>query len=189
MIKIDMDAKFKLIIVRLLMVMIISLFWYPPDVHGKSSTEKSGDLLMVAIPVAGYGAALLLDDRDGRVQFHKSFLLNLGVTYSLKAVIDKQRPDGSGEDSFPSGHTSVSFHGASFIQTRYGWRYGIPAFAAASYVAWSRVNADRHDGVDVLAGAAIGVISSRLFTQPRTDVTVTLFALNGHYGMAIMNAW
>ncbi len=181
-------SQFKLIVGRLLVVVTI-LVCHPLEAFGKSSIEKNGDLLMVAIPVAGYGAALLLDDRDGRVQFHKSFLLNLGVTYSLKAVIDKQRPDGSGDGSFPSGHTSVSFHGASFIQTRYGWRYGIPAFAAAFYVAWSRVNADRHDGVDVLAGAAIGVISSRLFTRPRSDVTVTLFALNGHYGMAIRNTW
>ena len=171
------------------MVIIIILVWHPPDALGKSSTEKNGDLLMVAIPVAGYGAALFLEDGDGKVQFHRSFLLNLGTTYFLKIVIDKQRPDGSGDDSFPSGHTSVSFHGASFIQTRYGWRYGIPAFAAASYVAWSRVNADRHDGVDVLAGAAIGVISSRLFTMPRSDVTVSLFALNGYYGMAIGSTW
>jgi len=184
-----MDIKFKLIIGRLLVLMIIVLVCHPLEAFGKSSIEKNGDLLMVAIPAAGYGVALFLEDRDGRVQFHRSFLLNLGVTYSLKTVIDKQRPDGSGDDSFPSGHTSVSFHGASFIQTRYGWKYGIPAFTAASYVAWSRVNANRHDELDVLVGAAIGVISSRLFTRPRSDVTVALFALNGHYGMAIRNTW
>lgn len=43
--------------------------------------------------------------------------------------------------------------------------------------------------LDVLVGAAIGVISSRLFTKPRSDVMVTLFELNGYYGMAIRNIW
>ncbi len=184
-----MDMKFKLIIGRFLVVIIIILVWHPPDALGKSSAEKNGDLLMVAIPAAGYGAALFLKDGDGRVQFYRSFLLNLGATYFLKTVIDKQRPDGSGTDSFPSGHTSVSFQGASFIQARYGWKYGIPAFAAASYVAWSRVNADRHDELDVLAGASMGVISSRLFTRPRSGVAATFLAWDGHYGMAIRKTW
>ena len=179
-----MDVRSKLIAGRLLVVILI-LLWHPPGAFAKSSTEKNGDLLMLAIPAAGYGAALFLKDVEGRGQFHRSFLLNLGTTYFLKTVIDKQRPDGSGDDSFPSGHTSVSFQGASFIQVRYGWRYGIPAFAAASYVAWSRVNANRHDLLDVLAGATIGVISSRLLTRARSGAVVTPLAWRGYYGLRV----
>ncbi len=67
---------------------------------------------------------------------------------------------------FPSGHTSTTFQSASFIQRRYGWKYGIPAYALAAFTGYSRINAQKHDGWDVLAGAVVGIGSSYLFTTP-----------------------
>ena len=49
---------------------------------------------------------------------------------------------------------------------RYGWQYGVPAYAAASFVAYSRVEAGDHHPHDVIAGAAIGIVSSYIFTKP-----------------------
>ena len=63
-------------------------------------------------------------------------------------------------------HTSVSFAGAAFIQRRYGWKWGIPAYAVASYVGWSRTYGKKHDWWDVLAGAAIGAGSALIYTRP-----------------------
>ena len=70
----------------------------------------------------------------------------------------------SNNDSFPSGHTSTTFQSASFIHKRYGFKYSIPAYALAGFTAFSRINADKHDGWDILAGAVIGIGSSYLFT-------------------------
>lgn len=67
---------------------------------------------------------------------------------------------------FPSGHTSITFSSATFMHTRYGWKYGIPFYVLAGYVSWYRVYADRHDYWDVLGGAALGVGCAYFFTKP-----------------------
>ena len=88
--------------------------------------DTSGDVLQIAIPAAAYAKTFYLDDSEGRREFYKSFFTSLGVTYGLKYSIDKKRPNGK-EHSFPSGHTSAAFQGATFIHKRYGLEYGIPA--------------------------------------------------------------
>ena len=93
-------------------------------------------------------------------------MLNQAVTIGLKYATGKSRPNNNGERAFPSGHTSTTFQSAAFIQKRYGWKYGIPAYALAGFTGYSRINAQKHDGWDVLAGAVIGIGSSYLFTTP-----------------------
>src|SRR2546430_5918562 len=101
---------------------------------------------------------------DLALQFGESAALTLGVTYGLKYSIDEKRPNGR-RHSFPSGHSSISFSSAEFMRKRYGWEYGIPAYAAASFVAYSRVEAREHHPPDVIAGASIGIVSSYIFTR------------------------
>ena len=48
-----------------------------------------------------------------------SFGLNAGVTYGLKHTIHKMRPDGTDNRSFPSGHTSIAFCGATNLMHEY----------------------------------------------------------------------
>lgn len=134
-----------------------------------STTSKVGDVLSFAIPAAAYGSTYYMDDKEGRQQFYYSFATNVATTQVLKSVIDKERPNGRDEDSFPSGHTSMAFQGASFIHKRYGLEYSIPAYIGAGFVAYSRVEADEHDVADVLAGAALGVASSMYFTKSYYD--------------------
>ena len=129
----------------------------------------AGDFLQLALPAAALGSLLLHKDFEGGMQYTKSALTCLALTHGLKYGISEQRPNGHGNDSFPSGHTSAAFFGASFIQRRYGWEYGIPAYLLASYVGWSRVEKKAHYVHDVLAGAAIGVVSTYLFTTPLTE--------------------
>ena len=81
------------------------------------------------------------------------------ATYGLKYAIDAPRPNG-GSESFPSGHTALSFTGAAFINKHYGWKLGVPAYLAAGYVGWSRVHSNNHTWADVAAGAAIGIASN-----------------------------
>lgn len=134
----------------------------------EKTVQDIGDYLQIAMPVAVGVTTLLIKDKKGTWQFAKGFALNLGITYALKYAINKQRDDNGGGHAFPSGHTSVAFQSASFVQKRYGWKYGIPSYILAGFVAYSRIDGytDRHDGWDVLGGIISGVGSTYLFTTP-----------------------
>ena len=160
-------------------------FVFSIPVYASDNIELAGDIIQIIIPVTAGGMALYKDDQEGVIQFSKSFLTTLGVTYALKYSIDAERPNG-GSHSFPSGHTSAAFSGASFLQKRYGWDYGIPAYIAASFVGYSRIESDNHYLQDVLAGAAIGVVSTYIFTDAyQKGIVVTPFVGGGTYGILL----
>jgi membrane-associated phospholipid phosphatase len=156
---------------------------------GYALATDDGSFLRTLIPAVAYGTTFYMHDKDGRIQFYKSFFTNLGATYALKAVISEERPNGNGNDSFPSGHTSVAFQGAAFIHKRYGLKWAVPAYLGAAYVGWRRVATDNHYTRDVVAGAAIGIASSFIFTKPYHGFEVTPLADNGVYGLAISRNW
>ena len=145
--------------------------------------ETSGDVLLITMPIVAVGTTLIIGDKKGTLQFAKGFLLTQVVTLSLKAVIEKDRPNMENRDAFPSGHTSTTFQSASFIQKRYGWKYGIPAYLLAGITGYSRIDSDHHDFSDVLAGAIIGVGSSYLLTTPyqQEHMELTFNSGNGNY--------
>jgi len=151
--------------------------------------EKTGDILQVSVVAAAYLPTLLLKDVEGQYQFYKSFLTNIGITYTLKYVIPAQRPEQNGDHSFPSGHTSASFQSAAFIHKRYGLKYGLPAYAVASFVGYSRDEGDKHHWYDIFAGAALGVASSFYFTTPYKNVQVAPYVEYSNVGIAIQKAW
>jgi len=129
------------------------------------SIQAAGDILQLALPAAAGVTILGYHDGEGAIEFTESATLTLGTTYLLKYTVDERRPNG-GTGSFPSAHTSISFSAAEFMRKRYGWQYGLPAYAAASFVAYSRVEAGDHHPHDVIAGASIGIVSSFIFTKP-----------------------
>jgi membrane-associated phospholipid phosphatase len=92
-------------------------------------------------------------------------LMAQAMTYALKASVRRDRPEGSGF-SFPSGHASVAFASATVLQRHFGWKAGLPAYAAATYVAASRVQMKRHYLSDVIFGATLGVVAGRTVTMP-----------------------
>ena len=158
--------------------------------YTKSDTEKAGDVLKNLIPLTAFSAAVFYEKgSEGPIQFAKSFVTAKLLTKSLKTITDKERPNGSCCDSFPSGHATSAFMGASFIQKRYGWKYSIPAYAGASYVAYSRVEADKHYWEDVVAGAAVGILSSYYFTDPYKDITITPIVSRDFIGVSFVANW
>ena len=92
-----------------------------------------------------------------------SFAVNAGVTYALKRTIHERRPDGTDNRSFPSGHTSIAFCGATSLMHEYykvsPW-IGVAGYAVSTTVAVDRVRRNRHHWGDVVAGAAIGCLSA-----------------------------
>jgi hypothetical protein len=84
-------------------------------------------------------------------------------TSALKYPINRTRPDGDSW-SFPSGHASATFATAMVLEEHYGWKIGMPAFAAATYTATSRVTDNKHWASDVVFGAFLGIASGRTVT-------------------------
>lgn len=140
------------------------------DVFTPSSSQKgirvSTDVLVIAMPVATLAGVIIEKDWKGLVQGCYTAAATAGATLILKYSIKEQRPDFSNYHSFPSGHTAISFATAAFLQRRYGWAFGAPAYALASYVGFGRVYSKKHHWWDVLAGAAIGAGSAYIFTRP-----------------------
>ncbi|WP_343209517.1 phosphatase PAP2 family protein [Anaerolentibacter hominis] len=64
-----------------------------------------------------------------------------------------------GDYSFPSGHTSASF-AAAMALFLYDKKLGIPALVLASLIGFSRMYLFVHFPTDVLAGAALGILSA-----------------------------
>lgn len=151
----------------------------------EKTAEKIGDFLQILLPSAALTSTFIEGYDEGGEEFIGSFLLNMGITHLLKHVIHEERPENNGWHSFPSGHTSVAFQAASFIHIRYGWKYGLPSYILATYVGWSRVNADKHWTIDALVGALIGYASSRIFTTPRRGIFLNSNTNSGLYSVGL----
>ena len=84
---------------------------------------------------------------------------------SLKSITKIERPDGSATNSFPLGHTSTAFAAAEFLRQEYKsispW-YGIAGYSVATFTAYLRIYNNRHWFSDVVEGAGIGILSTRL---------------------------
>lgn len=181
-------TNFKKITAYILLILSITVFSGGSRAGASDYTEVSGDMLAVLIPAIAYSTTFYLDDSEGRGQFCKSFVANLGVSYGLKYTVKKERPNG-GEHSFPSFHTSSAFQGASFIHKRYGWKYSIPSYIGAAFVGYSRVAADKHYVEDVVAGAVIGAASSFYFTTKYGEISVSPVVSGDFYGLGLSKRW
>jgi membrane-associated phospholipid phosphatase len=166
------------------------MFIHMSSANARDSVETTGDILAISIPAIGLASTLLYEDGyEGSIQFLKSFATSQVTTELLKLATHKERPNGSCCKSFPSGHTSAAFMGASFIHERYGLEYGIPAYIAAAYVGHTRVHAKKHYTVDVLAGAAVGMLSSFYFTEPYKGFDVSPSITSDAFEIRISKTW
>jgi membrane-associated phospholipid phosphatase len=163
-------------------------FFLSVPLQAGNSIESAGDVLTILIPAAAAGLTVGYKDAKGALQLGGSAALTLGTTYGLKYTVNETRPDGKSQ-SFPSAHTSISFASAEFMRKRYGWEYGIPAYAAATFVAVSRVESKNHYTHDVLAGAAIGIASSYIFTRPYKGWHIQPEVDQKRYGIRLGRIW
>lgn len=161
--------------------------------QGSLANEKTieyvGNGLAFIIPATAYGSTLYMDDDDGQIQFYKSIATSTATTFALKYTVKRERPDGSNDRSFPSAHTMFAFQGATFMHQRYGFTYAIAAYVGAVFVGYSRIEVDKHYLGDVLAGAAIGSLSSWFFTDRYNGVDIQPMVKEGAYGFNIAYKW
>ena len=105
--------------------------------------------------------------RAATYDFAQALVVNGAYTGILKHTVHRTRPDGSDQLSFPSGHASTAFSLAAVASHHYGWKVGVPAYVLASGIGLSRIESNRHNLSDVLAGATLGLIVGR--TVARLD--------------------
>lgn len=167
---------------KIILIFIFIFSVFSSKAQNKTITT-SGDILQLAIPAVAFGSTFIWNNDNTKPswQFVKAYGTGLILQQSLKHLVLEKRPDGSDNYSFPSGHTTSAFSGAAFIQQRYGWKYGLPSYVLASYVGYTRVQAQKHYPWDVLGGALIGIGTSYLFTKPysKKKVDVSLNRING----------
>ena len=147
-----------------------------------------GDIATLLLPATALGLSAIKHDGPGFIQYGKSAAVATGATYALKQVVDAERPDG-GEHSFPSMHTSFSFAAAEFLRKRYGWKYGAPAYTAAAFVGYTRVESDNHYWRDVIAGAGIGIASGYFFTEALPELGVVPMVSGNYLGVQMNGGW
>jgi membrane-associated phospholipid phosphatase len=148
----------------------VALAWPWPAEAALSSRQKAietlGTGVAIALPLVAGGITLYKHDRKGSLQLITETFLTVGTAYALKSFVREERPDGSDFHSFPSETTALSASGSSFLWRRYGWEYGLPAFAATQFVSYSRVQADAHHWYDTLASSAIAMGYAFAVTTP-----------------------
>ncbi len=165
---------------------------------------KVDDYMQYAPMVAVYGLNLCGVKGEHRFWDRTAILAiayaTMGITVNgIKAVANERRPDTSAHNSFPSGHTATAFMGAEFLWQEYGrtqpW-VGYAGYAVATATGLLRIYNNRHWVNDVVAGAAIGMLSTkfaywlypRIFTRHRERQGITVTALPSYAdGVYVLN--
>jgi membrane-associated phospholipid phosphatase len=102
--------------------------------------------------------------KDRSIILASSYLMMSVTVLALKDITKEERPDGSSNNSFPSGHTATAFAGAEFLWQEYKdksiW-YGISGYIVAAGTGVFRIVNNRHWLTDVAAGAGIGILSTK----------------------------
>jgi len=141
-----------------------------------NSNTQYGDVIAIGlgvVPLVFGGIEAISGDSRSLEVSSESLALTMAASYMLKGLVNKERPDGSGQDSFPSAHTSFAFAGATLIAREvrrcYGNWWGYLAYVPASYVGISRLEGQRHYLADITFGAALGMLITNLVYDAHFD--------------------
>lgn len=136
----------------------------------KPRLSRYSDSLQVALPVLAWGCAAT---EGGGREFGLRMAVLLGVTHGSKALLGDAalniRPNGRA-GGFPSAHTGAAVFGASALAQ--GCLAGSPVgqvavLAAAAFTGASRLALAEHGVWQVLGGALLGWLCSRLMRRGR----------------------
>ena len=145
-----------------------ALFSFEPalgsSANSGANTDKGlqdvGDGVAIALPLVAGGISLYKNDWNGVGQLVIVTGATVGTAYLMSHLVKEQRPYCQGEigcddRSFPSKTSALAFAPAQYLWDRYGWEYGVPAYAAAGFVGASRIISKQHHWWDVVASGAV----------------------------------
>ncbi|WP_170854473.1 phosphatase PAP2 family protein [Azotobacter beijerinckii] len=160
---------------RFAMVLVASLPAVVATPTYALSQESVGSFLATAMPLATLGTELYRGDREGAWQYALTFTTASVSTEVLKHVIHSERPDGSDNQSFPSGHATRAFSAAAYVRERHGLEAAAPLYVTALYVGYTRVNADRHRWADIAGAVLVAEVAAAWLVEraPAAQVTIS----------------
>lgn len=127
--------------------------------------------------------------RQRTIIYATAALLSNGIVKSLKETTEVTRPNGLVHNSFPSGHTTAAFLGAEFLFQEYKdvsiW-YGVAGYTVATATGVMRLTNDRHWVMDVVAGAGIGILSTKVAYWLHPYIDALLFGKDAEKGNAMI---
>ena len=110
-------------------------------VKGKNNFLDRSVVLLVSITLAGLGSNI------------------------IKNATTVTRPDGSDNRSMPSSHTALAFVSATFLHEEYKHKsfwYGVAGYTVATATGVLRLMNKEHWMSDVLVGAGLGILTTKL---------------------------
>jgi membrane-associated phospholipid phosphatase len=148
------------------------------DFHARHSLEINNrfwnthvdDYMQFSPAVAAYTLKLCkVESRHNLLEmtilYGVSSILAGGIVSKTKVITGRERPDHSNNLSFPSGHTQTAFVAAEFLHQEYKnqsvW-ISIGGYSAAAFVGIARIYNNKHWVSDVVAGAGIGILSTKV---------------------------
>jgi hypothetical protein len=133
--------------------------------HPSLSGFEDEALNVLGHPVTHFGASALWyylgAENEDELNRQRAWTMRTALsitwvtTMGLKLARNNKTPNRK-NFAWPSGHTSSSFTVASVLDEFYGPKVGIPAYVAASAVAYRMMDAGSHWASDVVFGATLG---------------------------------
>ncbi|HEY3308631.1 MAG TPA: phosphatase PAP2 family protein [Desulfuromonadaceae bacterium] len=156
-----------------------------------------------------YGAAIAADSpkwKETGEMMGEALILADASTFVIKEAVGRGRPNATfskGDfnsfglkkdyDSFPSMHTSSSFALASVLAaTSDTFAMKTAYYSAATFVAFSRIDQNKHWASDVLFGAALGELCGRVVTGYHASgkrMAIVPQAYDSGAGLALVGKW
>jgi len=160
---------------RLATVFALAFTLFSLTTAARGADNLSGDIITGVVPAAAFALAYFQGDVEGEKQWLRNTLVNQTLTSAARLGFNNtswgKRPDG-GPYGFPSGHVAFLASGASFLQERYGWEYGVPAWMLTGYVAYVRVDNRNHHWRDVVASSLLAYGVGKLFVTPENALNL-----------------
>lgn len=120
---------------------------------------------IAAFTLSAFGVYGKNNLKDKAMIYLMSSIFTNGIVFSSKKITNRLRPDESHKNSFPSGHSAQAFASAEFLRMEYknvsAW-YGVGGYTAAVATAYLRMYNNKHWFSDVVAGAGVGIFSTKL---------------------------
>jgi membrane-associated phospholipid phosphatase len=139
----------------------------------------TGDILFLTV---GTALPLLTDGDQGKdhaLRALDALIISTFLSEGFKALIPEERPDGSDDKSFPSGHATAAVAVAT-AESVWHPKQAPLWYLGAVIIADSRLELNKHRAIDVLAGAALGYFTAQLeLSQPHGILLSPLIESNG----------